>query len=86
MKTIETERLLLTPWTTDEADVEGLYAYAKIRMSDRTQAGVLMQAWKNQRRLSRLYFFRMRFGQSVKRKAAKSWEALDWNPIGAGKM
>ena len=29
MKTIETERLLLTPWTTDEADVEGLYAYAK---------------------------------------------------------
>lgn len=29
MKTIETERLLLTPWTTDETDVEGLYAYAK---------------------------------------------------------
>lgn len=29
MKTIETERLLLTPWTESKEDAEGLYAYAK---------------------------------------------------------
>lgn len=29
MKNIETERLLLTPWTLSEEDIAGLYAYAK---------------------------------------------------------
>ncbi len=29
IKKLETERLLLTPWTLDEADVKGLYEYAK---------------------------------------------------------
>ena len=29
MKTIETERLILTPWTESREDAEGLYAYAK---------------------------------------------------------
>lgn len=29
MKTIETERLKLTPWTSSKDDAEGLYAYAK---------------------------------------------------------
>lgn len=28
MRNIETERLLLTPWTMSEEDIEGLYAYA----------------------------------------------------------
>ena len=28
MRNIETERLLLTPWTMAEEDVEGLYEYA----------------------------------------------------------
>ena len=29
MRNIETERLLLTPWTGTQEEAEGLYAYAK---------------------------------------------------------
>ena len=73
------------PHTAPDKD-DKYKAYIRVADENILANEVLMQAWKNRRRLSRLYFFRIRFGQSVKRKAAKSWEALDWNPIGAGKM